>query len=88
MRLLNNLKNKFNTNPSVGLCGLSYKENTDVDTKSPAIEIYKKIHKKHTVYFFDTYNVKNENKLKFEKILKTFFNKSDIMFICYKNLKI
>ena len=87
LRLLNNLKKNFNTNPSVGLCGLSYKENTDVDTKSPAIEIYKKIHKKHKVYFFDTYNVKNENKLKFEKNLKTFFNKSDIIFICYKNPK-
>ena len=87
LTLLSNLKKKFNTNPSVGLCGLSYKENTDVNTKSPAIEIYKKINKKHKIYFFDTYKIEKENKLKCEKNLKDFFNKSDIIFICYKNPK-
>ena len=87
LKLLNNLKKRFNSNPSVGLCGLSYKENTDVNTKSPAIEIYKKINKKYKVYFFDTYKVEDENEIKCEKSFKHFFDKSDIVFICYKNPK-
>jgi UDPglucose 6-dehydrogenase len=87
LKLLNSQKNKFKSKPTIGLCGLSYKENTEVNTKSPALEIFDKIKKKYKVYFFDTYRIEDENKLKCETNLKDFFNKSDIIFVCYKNPK-
>ncbi len=78
---------KIKKKPIVGICGISYKENTLVETKSPAIEIYKKLSKKYKILFYDTNIPKNLNGKKFVKNLKTFFNHADVIFICYKNNK-
>jgi UDPglucose 6-dehydrogenase len=77
----------FKKKPIIGICGLSYKENTLVNTKSPALEIYKKLSKKFKVIFHDTNIPDDFYKKNFYKNSKTFFDKSNIIFVCYKNNK-
>lgn len=72
---------------TIGLCGISYKENTLVQTKSPAIEIFNKLRKNYDVIFHDTIFPENFSTKKFIKNQKLFFNLSDIIFVCYKNNK-
>tara|TARA_Y100000389_G_C17471248_1_gene531289 strand:- start:15279 stop:16583 length:1305 start_codon:yes stop_codon:yes gene_type:complete len=85
IKIFNNIKIK--KKPIVGICGISYKENTLVETKSPAIEIYKKLFKKYKILFHDTNIPENLNGKKFIKNPKIFFKQVDIIFICYKNDK-
>ncbi len=71
--------------PIIGICGLSYKENTSVTTKSPAIDIYNKLNKKYKIIFYDTNSMEDFPNKNFFKNQKKFFNKSDVIFVCYKN---
>ncbi len=87
LKIFNKEKDKIKRKPTIGLCGLSYKENTLVQTKSPAIEILNKLKKKYNILFHDTNVPENFNNKKFIKSSKLFFNLSDIIFVCYKNNK-
>ncbi len=87
LKIFNEEKNKINKKPVVGLCGLSYKENTLVQTKSPAIEILNKLKRKYKIIFYDTNIPKNFDSKMFIKDQNLFFKKSDIIFVCYKNQK-
>ncbi len=69
------------------MCGISYKENTFVNTKSPAMEIYKKLSKKYKIIFHDVNYHENFKRYNFIKDPKKFFNNVDVIFICYKNEK-
>ena len=85
LKIFHEEKNKIKKIPTIGLCGLSYKENTLVQTKSPAIEILHKLKRKYKIVFYDTNIPENFNSKMFIKDQKLFFNKSDIIFVCYKN---
>ncbi len=87
LKIFNEEKKKLKKKPIIGLCGLSYKENTLVQTKSPAIEILKKLKNKYKILFHDTNIPMNFNNKKFIKNPKIFFNSTDIIFVCYKNNK-
>lgn len=87
IKIFNEELKKFKKKPTIGICGLSYKENTLVNTKSPATEIYKKLSKKFKVVFYDTNIPDNLNNKNFYRNSKTFFEKSQILFVCYKNNK-
>lgn len=87
LKIFNKEKDKIKRKPTIGLCGLSYKENTLVQTKSPAIEILNKLKKKYNILFHDTSVPENFNNKRFIKNSKLFFNLSDIIFVCYKNNK-
>ncbi len=75
--------NKFEK-PTIGICGLSYKKNTNLSTGSPGILLYKYFNKKYKTFAYDEYepDIKIE---KFEKNLKNFTKKCNIIFVCYPN---
>ncbi len=87
LKIFNQEKKKIKRKPIIGLCGISYKENTFVNTKSPSMEIYKKLFKKYKIIFHDVNYHKNFGKYNFIKDQKKFFNSVDVIFICYKNKK-
>ncbi len=87
IKIFNQERKKIKKKPIIGLCGISYKENTFVKTKSPAMEIYKKLFKKYKIIFHDVNYHENFEKYNFIKDQKKFFNSVDVIFICYKNEK-
>ena len=68
-----------------GICGLSYKQNSDIITKSPGYLLMKYFKKKFKVLFYDEYVSGNFKNRIFD--LKEFFNKSNFIFVCYKDKK-
>ena len=52
-----NLFSKFNKlkNPTIGICGLSYKKNTNLSTGSPGILLYKYFNTKYKTIAYDEY---------------------------------
>lgn len=76
---LNKLKN-----PSIGICGLSYKKNTNLTTGSPGLLLYNYFKKKHQTIAYDEYepDIKIDG---FEKNIKNFVKKSNVIFVCYAN---
>ena len=71
--------------PTIGLCGLSYKENTSLATRSPAKDIFNNLKKKFDIILYDTNFVDEFPKTNYYKSQKLFFHKSDIIFVCNKN---
>ena len=55
------------------------------------MQILKKLINKNKIVVFDEYKVSNslinKNKIVYSKNIKDFFNKSDIIFVCYVNEK-
>ena len=67
----------------IGICGLSYKPNSDIVTKSPGYLLMKYFEKKFKVLFYDEYisrPIKNQ-----VSSLKELFDKSNFLFLCYKD---
>jgi len=84
IKIYNNLKKFINHKPQIGICGISYKENTPLTTKSPGEQLYNYFKNTNKIIVYDTiYN----KKYKTEKSINYFFKKSDVIFVCYKNKK-
>lgn len=75
--------NKFKK-PTVGICGLSYKKNTNLSTGSPGILLYKYFNTKYKTIAYDEYNPDIKIK-KFEKNFNNFTKKCNVIFVCYPN---
>tara|TARA_A100001015_G_C15008110_1_gene721733 strand:- start:640 stop:1938 length:1299 start_codon:yes stop_codon:yes gene_type:complete len=74
--------------PKVGICGLSYKDNTPLTTRSPGEKLVNYFKNKNQVFIFDEFVNKTKIKnVKFTENLKELFEKSDIIFICYRHQK-
>ena len=84
IKIYNDLKKIINHKPQIGICGISYKENTPLTTKSPGEQLYNYFKNKNKVIVYDTIINK---KYKTEKNINSFFKKSDVIFVCYKNEK-
>ena len=87
INIFNNLKKKFKNKITIGICGLSYKINTPLTTESPGEKLLKYFAKKNKVIVYDEQYPETTNKFNFFKDIKKFFNKADVIFICYKNNK-
>ena len=87
LKTFNKVRKLFSKKPVIGICGLSYKENTEVTTKAPSIEIEKKLSKKYKFVYHDTNFPENFSKKNFIIDIKKFFEIADIIFVCYKNNK-
>ena len=71
-------------NPSIGICGLSYKKNTNLTTRTPGILLYNYFKKKYQTIAHDEY--KPDIKIdRFEKNIKDFAKKTNVIFVCYPN---
>jgi UDPglucose 6-dehydrogenase len=79
-------KNLLNKKITIGICGISYKQDTPVTSSSPGEKIIEYFKNKNEIIIFDTTNpyIKNK-KLNFFTDIKKFYEKSDIIFVCYKN---
>ena len=79
----------FKKEPSIGICGIAYKNNTTLTEFSPGINIMRRIHRKSNVFIYDKKEVLDNFKCKFNfnycYNLKKFFKLSDIIFLCYPN---
>jgi UDPglucose 6-dehydrogenase len=79
-------KNLLNKKITIGICGISYKQDTPVTTSSPGEKIIEYFKNKNEIIIFDTTNPYiNNKKLNFFTDIKKFYEKSDIIFVCYKN---
>ena len=81
-----NVFNKFNKlkKPKIGICGLSYKKNTNLTTKSPGMLLYNYFKKKFKTTAHDEYYPMQEVK-NFESNLENFAKNLDVIFLCYPN---
>ena len=95
MKILKNILSK-NKDNKIGICGLTYKENTNIIKDSQGYDLINLIKKSHfknnkiNIYdnFLDKVEIKKKDKkLNFIKNKSEFIKKSDIIFIMY-NLKI
>jgi len=79
----------FNKKPTIGICGIVYKTNTTITDFSPGIQIIKKLINNYKIIVYEENKVNDaliiKNKIHHYSNIKTFFNKSDIIFICYNN---
>ncbi|WP_415290759.1 nucleotide sugar dehydrogenase [Candidatus Pelagibacter sp. Uisw_136] len=85
IELFKKVKTKINGKIVVGICGLSYKDNTNLNTKSPGLMLFNKLKKDYHTITFDSLLPDNYNKLNFVSDFNIFLKKSDIIFVCYKN---
>ena len=71
-------------NPNIGICGLAYKKNTNLSTRSPGLLLYNYFKKNYKVFSHDEHypDIKIKN---FEKDIEIFAKKSDVIFVCYPN---
>ena len=84
--MYNKLKKLIKNKPRIGICGISYKNNTSLTTKSPGEQLYNYFKNKNKIYVFEKNKIdNNEEKYTIESDINSFFKKSDIIFICYKN---
>ena len=65
---------------------MSYKQNTNITTRSPGILLYNYFKKKYKTIAYDEYepDIKITN---LENNLNNFAKKSDVIFVCYVNKK-
>jgi len=84
LKIYNKFEKNFKKKPKIGICGITYKNNTSLTTKSPGEQLYNYFKKKNKIYIFET-NELNNKKYIIEDNIDTFFKKSDIIFVCYKN---
>lgn len=85
IKIFRDNKNILKKPITFGICGLSYKQNSDIITKSPGYLLMKYFEKKFKVLFYDEYistSVKNQI-----FSLKELFKKSNFLFVCYKDKK-
>jgi UDPglucose 6-dehydrogenase len=79
----------FNKKPTIGICGIAYKTNTTITDFSPGIQIIKKLIKNYKIIVYEENNINDtfiiKSKIHYYDNIKTFFNKSDIIFVCYNN---
>jgi UDPglucose 6-dehydrogenase len=86
IKCFNNNKKFLNKKKiTIGVCGLSYKNNTDLNTSSPGILLKNYFEKKYKVIIHDLYKNYIDKKINFYPNINNFFNKSDVIFLCYKN---
>ena len=74
--------------PKIGICGLSYKDNTPLTTKSPGEKLINYFKNKNKIFVYDNFI----EKIKIKNVQQTntiddLFAKSDIIFICYRYKK-
>jgi UDPglucose 6-dehydrogenase len=84
LKIYNKFKKNLKKKPKIGICGITYKDNTSLTTKSPGEQLYNYFKKKNKIYIFETNKV-NDKKYVIEDNISTFFKKTDIIFVCYKN---
>ena len=77
--IMNKLKN-----PIIGICGLSYKKNTNLTTKSPGMQLYNYFKKKYQTIAYDEFEPDKKINT-FEKNIDNFAKKSNVIFLCYPN---
>lgn len=91
LKLFKTFSKKFKKKPIVGICGISYKKNTTVTDFSPGMQILKKLINKNKIIIYDEYKISNslinKNNIINYSSIKKFFNKADIIFVCYINEK-
>jgi len=79
----------FYKKPTIGICGIAYKTNTTITDFSPGIQIIKKLIKNYKIIVYEENNINDafiiKSKIHYYDNIKTFFNKSDIIFVCYNN---
>lgn len=89
LKIFNKSLKLFNKKPTIGICGVVYKKNTTITDFSPGIQIIKKLIKKNKIIIYEETKVNDsfirKNKIHCCSNIHDFFNKSDIIFICYKN---
>lgn len=77
--------------PTVGICGVAYKQNAAITDFSPGLQILEKLKKKNKIIIYDDNKIlkslNQKNNYSYYTNLKNFFNDSDIIFVCYKNEK-
>ena len=83
IRFFNNSKKFINKKITVGICGISYKSNTNLSTLSPGYLIAKKLRKNYKVIVHDSQYPEIDFKIDFKKNIKDFFHQSNIIFVCY-----
>lgn len=87
-KIFNKNKIFIKKKPTIGICGLTYKDNTPLTTKSPGMRLLNFFKNTNRVYIYDDYIENNNlNKSKHLTNIKEFFYKSDIIFICYRDNK-
>lgn len=77
--------------PTVGICGIAYKQNAAITDFSPGLQILEKLKKKCKIIIYDESKIlkslSQNNNYSYNTNLENFFDKSDIIFVCYKNEK-
>lgn len=89
LKLIKTYSKIFKRKPSIGICGIAYKNNTTLTELSPGVNIIRKIHSKSSVFVYDKKEVLDNFKCKFNFTycynFNKFFKLSDIIFLCYPN---
>ena len=68
---------------TIGICGLSYKQNSDIVTQSPGYLLMENYKKKYKVFFYDKYISRGYKNQIFS--LEELYKKCNFLFICYKD---
>ena len=73
--------------PNIGICGITYKDKSSVATRSPGELLKNHFLKKYNIFIYDQYvdQWKNQKNCKRIENLTTFYKKSDVIFICYRD---
>ena len=86
-KLSKNLNKKF----TIGICGIAYKPNAAITDFSPGLQIFQKLVKKNKIIVYDESkilkSINPKRNFVFNTNIKDFFDKSDFIFVCYKNDK-
>jgi len=81
----------FKGTPSIGICGIAYKNNTTLTELSPGVNLIKKFNNKNKIYIYDNREVLKSFYSKFKinycNNINFFFDMSDIIIVCYPNKK-
>lgn len=80
-------KSYLNKKITIGICGLNYKENTNLAEKSPGEQLFKYYRKKYPIIIYDDIKPITSYRFAYTNNIKKFFNKANFIFICYKNKK-
>jgi UDPglucose 6-dehydrogenase len=80
-------KNFLNKKISIGICGLTYKNNTNVTTNSPGEKLLKYFQKKYYTLVYNKIKPDTEYKYNYTNDLREFFTRTNFIFICYKDFE-
>ena len=72
---------------TIGICGLNYKENTNIANKSPGEILYKYFIKKNSIIVYDEIKPITNYKFNYTNNINKFFKTANFIFVCYKNKK-